>query len=299
MKHYIDIQAIIEQATELKLANTQCFEVGDLIQITEKVDGSNASVQKENGHLIAYSRKQPLDEFNTLEGFYNYVQSLDPSDFDERYIVFGEWLRKNKIIYEKENMLKWYVFDIYDTVDEKWMTQEFVRQFCTDHGLIYVNVLYEGPFVSWEHCRSFMNNPHYGERQEGVVVKNQTKINDPNARTPFYLKIVNDSFKETMKKNKEPKSQEQLDEEARLRALAETIVTERRVEKAIFRLRDEGVFPDKFAPEDMKLVAQNLPKAVYEDCIKEEKETVDAIGAPFGKLCGSITMNFARKIILG
>jgi len=298
MKHYIDIQAIIENDTELKRSNAKCFEVGDIIQITEKVDGSNASVQKENGNLLAFSRKQPLDEFNNLDGFFQYVQTLNPADFDERYIVFGEWLRKNKIIYNEENMHKWYVFDIYDAVDEKWMTQDFVRKFCADHNLTYVNVLYEGEFISWEHCRTFMNSPHYGERQEGIVVKNQTKINDPNTRTPFYLKIVNDSFKETMKERPQ-KSQEQLDEEARLRALAETIVTERRVEKAIFRLRDDGVFPDKFAPEDMKMVARNLPKAVYDDCVKEEKETVDAIGASFGKLCGSITMNYARKIILG
>ena len=298
MKHYIDIQAIIENDTELKRSNAKCFEVGDIIQITEKVDGSNASVQKENGNLLAFSRKQPLDEFNNLDGFFQYVQTLNPADFDERYIVFGEWLRKNKIIYNEENMHKWYVFDIYDAVDEKWMTQDFVRKFCADHNLTYVNVLYEGKFISWEHCRTFMNSPHYGERQEGIVVKNQTKINDPNTRTPFYLKIVNDSFKETMKERPQ-KSQEQLDEEARLRALAETIVTERRVEKAIFRLRDDGVFPDKFAPEDMKMVARNLPKAVYDDCVKEEKETVDAIGASFGKLCGSITMNYARKIILG
>ena len=298
MKHYIDIQAIIEKDTELKQSNARAFEVGDIIQITEKVDGSNASVQKENGNLLAFSRKQPLDEFNNLDGFFQYVQTLNPADFDERYIVFGEWLRKNKIIYNEENMHKWYVFDIYDAVDEKWMTQDFVRKFCADHNLTYVNVLYEGEFISWEHCRTFMNSPHYGERQEGIVVKNQTKINDPNTRTPFYLKIVNDSFKETMKERPQ-KSQEQLDEEARLRALAETIVTERRVEKAIFRLRDDGVFPDKFAPEDMKMVARNLPKAVYDDCVKEEKETVDAIGASFGKLCGSITMNYARKIILG
>jgi hypothetical protein len=48
----------------------------------------------------------------------------------------------------------------------------------------------------------------------------------------------------------------------------------------------------------MKLVAQKLPKAVYDDCVKEEKEVVDAIGAKFGKICGSITMAYARKIIL-
>ena len=298
MKHYIDIQAIIEKDTDLKQSNTKCFEVGDIIQITEKVDGSNASVQKENGTIVAYSRKLPLDAFNHLDGFYQYVQTLNPSIFDERYIVFGEWLRKNKIIYNAENMHKWYIFDIFDTVEEKWMPQEFVKKFCADNNLTYVNVLYEGSFISWDHCRSFMNSPHYGERQEGIVVKNQTKINSTLRGNPPYLKIVNDSFKET-KKEKIPKSQEQLDEEARVRALAETIVTERRVEKAIFRLRDEGVFPDKFTPEDMKLVARNLPKAVYDDCIKEEKETVDAIGANFGRLCGSITMKYARDLILG
>ena len=119
MKHYIDIQAIIENDTELKRSNAKGFEVGDIIQITEKVDGSNASVQKEGETLMAYSRKQPLDEFNHLDGFYNYVQTLNPADFDKRYIIFGEWLRKNKIVYEKENMHKWYVFDIFDAVDEK------------------------------------------------------------------------------------------------------------------------------------------------------------------------------------
>ena len=47
MKHYIDIQAIIEKDTDLKRSNAKCFEVGDIIQITEKVDGSNASIQKD------------------------------------------------------------------------------------------------------------------------------------------------------------------------------------------------------------------------------------------------------------
>ena len=71
----------------------------------------------------------------------------------------------------------------------------------------------------------------------------------------------------------------------------------------LFALRDDGIIPNKLTPTDMKVVAQHLPKRVYEDCLKEEPETVaavDAIGAqPFSKICGSIVMQMARNIIIG
>lgn len=302
MKHFMDIQAIIEATTSLKQSNTGAFTIGDLIQITEKVDGSNSSIQYENGVLLAFSRKQPLDNFNTLDGFWDYVQTLNPDEYknESNLVIFGEWLRKNKIIYEKENMHKWYVYDIYNLDTESWQPQEFVKEFCKRHNLIYVHVLYEGPFISWEHCRSFMNSPMYGTSQEGIVVKNQTKLNDPNTRQPFYLKIVNDSFKET-KSPKPAKSAEEQATDAQAYSLAETIITERRVEKMLFALRDEGILPEKLQPSDMKLVAQNLPKRVYEDCVKEESEVIDAINAleatPFSKICGSMTMKIARNLI--
>jgi hypothetical protein len=49
----------------------------------------------------------------------------------------------------------------------------------------------------------------------------------------------------------------------------------------------------------MKLVARNLPKRIYDDCVKEENELVMAAGEYFGKMCGSTTMKHARDIILG
>lgn len=302
MKHFMDIEVLREFDTEIKLSNAKGFELNDHIQITEKVDGSNASIQKISGKLVAFSRKQQLDEFNTLDGFYDYVQTLNPNDFEENYVIFGEWLRKNKIIYEKENMHKWYVYDIYDLKNETWKDQTFVKNYADTHNLIYVNILYDGPFISWDHCRTFMNSPHYGNRQEGIVVKNQTKLNDPNTRLPFYLKIVNDDFKESMKiKVREPKSDEQIEAETKAGELARSIITSRRIEKMIFALRDEGVFPEKLEPKDMKIVAQNLPKRVYEDCLKEEMEVVNKINElgvqPFSKICGSVTMQIARELI--
>ena len=64
-------------------------------------------------------------------------------------------------------------------------------------------------------------------------------------------------------------------------------------------MRDEGILPEKITPQDMRTVANNLPKRIYDDCLKEEKELVEAAGQYFGKLCGGKTMLFAKEIILG
>ena len=169
MKHYIDIDNIRETDTELVKANTGAFSPGDIISVTEKIDGSNASFTCEGGRLFAFSRKQQLAFNNTLAGFWNWInESLNPAEYadEERYIYFGEWLRKNKIIYDKEFINRFYLFDIYDKVDEKWMSQDFVKEQAKKHHLTYVPELYCGPFVSWEHCRSFMDSPAYGDIQE-------------------------------------------------------------------------------------------------------------------------------------
>lgn len=35
-----------------------------------------------------------------------------------------------------------------------------------------------------------------GEHGEGIVIKNQTMLNNPNTRQPFYIKIVAEKFQE-------------------------------------------------------------------------------------------------------
>ena len=48
------------------------------------------------------------------------------------------------------------------------------------------------------------------------------------------------------------------------------IVTDARVMKCYHKLVDNGILPEKFELKNMKHVAQNLPKAVYEDCVKDK-----------------------------
>lgn len=290
---------------ELTPANIGGFEVGDIIQISEKWDGSNASIRYdvETGKLAAFSRRLKLSFDNTLNGFWNYVQGLNPEDYKNtsNYVIFGEWGAKNAIVYKTEFYKNWYVYDIYDVEEEKYLPQSEVKKFVEEHGLTYIHVLYEGEFISWDHCMTFCNNPAYGDKQEGIVIKNQSKLNNKYSRTPFVLKIVNECFSEVKKDNHRQKIEDpqKIKEREHAQGIVDQIVTKRRIEKEIYKMRDEGIVPEKITSQDMKIVAQNLPKRIYQDCLKEEKELVEAAGEFFGKMCGSKSMYFAKEIILG
>lgn len=313
MKHFIDIQVLREKDEVIgeglvKYSNATNFRQGDTISITEKVDGSNASIayNAETDTLDAFSRKHKLDFANTLEGFWNFVQQLDVEKFKDLKgkVCFGEWLRRNKIVYNAENMHKWYVYSIFDVVADKWLTQDEVKEFCRTHDLIYVHELYYGPFISWEHCRGFMHSPQYGDRQEGIVIRNLSAM-ERNAdiaydeRNPHILKIVNEDFKESMKTRVRVVDPAKEQAKAEATEMLKGIVTQRRVEKMLLKLRDEGLLPENLRPEDMGLIVKHLPKRMYEDCMKEEPEIMMACGETGTKLFNGVVMQVARNIVLG
>ena len=299
-KSFMDIQ-------RLKEGFADGFQPGDEIVIQEKFDGSNASFRYdvETGKLVAFSRRQTLNPLgNTLSGFYNYIQSLNVEEFKDYpdYVVFGEWSgARNAIIYYPECTKKWYVFDIYDVNEQVYLQQSEVKKFAEEHGLDYINTYYVGPFISWDHVMSFVGTSAYGDIQEGIIVKNQTKLNDPNSKLPFVVKIVGEKFHEIKKTNHARKvvDPKKLQERAAAQELTESIVTRRRVEKELYKMRDDGIIPADWCEKDMKTVARELPSRIYQDCIKEEPETVTEIGQFFGKFCSSTAMKYARNIILG
>lgn len=304
-KHFIDIKHAILQPTGLIESNTQGFHLGDLVVIQEKIDGANACVKydPETNSLACFSRKIELSYSNTLRGFWNLVQQLDKSGFEGHpdWYVFGEMLVRHTIQYDDDRYGKWYVYDIYDAKIEQWLRQAEVEQFCRDSGLEYVHTYYSGPFRGWEHVQSFMNQPGYGKQIEGVVIKNQSTLNDHNNHCPSYLKLVNPQFKEIKKSNHvrkilDPQKQQ---EKALAQEIVDTIVTKPRVRKMLWSLIDEGILPGELKPEDMRTVVQNLPKRVYSDCVKEHEDLVCKAGEYFNKTCNSKVMRYAREIVLG
>ena len=308
MKKYLDIDNLREEELIIKPdlireRNNQAFEPGDYIQITEKIDGSNASFRydPEQDKLIAFSRNTELVGSNTLNGFYEFVQSLPVKHFnDDRFIYFGEWTgARNKIVYDNDARGRWYLFDIYYVPDERWLMQDYVQAFARTNGFDSPHIFYEGPFISWDHVRSFCNSPSYGDTQEGVVVKNQDKLND--SHYPTYLKIVNQAFKESkIKPLRDPVTEEQKRNEKLLAdSIAEQIVTENRVAKMLTKMRDEGLLPETLSAKDMGVIAKNLPDRIFYDCLKEELEMTTSMGAHGYKSISSRTMAIARKMVLG
>lgn len=297
MKKYMDIE-------RLKDKYAVAFKAGEHITITEKIDGANASiVVNEDGTLTACSRRNELTPQSNLQGFYEYVQKLDAgivsAALTTRYILFGEWLVKHTIRYPEDKMKQFYVFDVYDTETEQYMPWEFTKQIAEFIGLKTVPLFYDGPFTSWEDIYTLVGKTEMGGEPtgEGIVIKSQDRLDNKFSGTPEYVKIVAKEFSEVH----QSKPQKEIDPEklaAKQAAedLAATIVTSRRVEKSIQKLIEDSIIPENWDEKSLGIIAKHLPRAVYNDCVKEEPETVDKI-ENFGKICGSLTMKLARELV--
>lgn len=301
MKHFMDIERVKFDEN----SNTAGFECGDEIVVQCKLDGSNASIcLDDDGNLLAFSRKKQLDFSETLHGFWNYIQSFNKDEYKDlgHRILFGEWMGVKHLVQYKESVYgKWYVYDMYDLDTEKWLPQKEVCDYCIKHGLLYIDTKYKGKFKSWDHIKSFLDQPAYGDVQEGVVVKNMSKLNDPNNRLPFYLKIVNSDFAERMEHKNRPKVIDLTEEAAKKQTmeLANSLITEARVQKEICKMKDEGVLPMILTAQDMGTVAKTLPHRIYLDIQKEDADSLtEANDKYIGKAIASVCMEHARKVIL-
>lgn len=292
-KHYMEIERIRDGYEE-------GFRTGDLVQISEKIDGSNGAIQydSDTGALAAFSRNKQLNEKNRLSGFWDYVHGLRPEDYKDTpdYVIFGEWITRNVIVYKPENTKKWYVFDIYDRKTMSYLPQAEVKRFARDHGLNYVHVFYEGPFVSWDHVKGFVGQSVYGDWGEGVVIKNQTRLNEKDSAHPFVLKLVREDLREIKKvMGKRREEGESGQEDAR--EIVEAVVTRQRVEKELYKMRDDGILGDDRKSWSIPIIAKNLPRRIYLDCVREEEDAVKKAGDSFGKLCSAAAINHAKEIL--
>ena len=172
-KKFIDIDYIREDdlvigkkedgTDAVRPKNTGAFEPGDIIQITTKIDGANASIawDETTGKLEIFSRTKLLDSPGALRGFYDYIKTeVEPkADWSlcPDLVIFGEWCISHICKYDKSWYNKWRVYDIWSKNLNCYLPQSAVKKFCETRSLEYVEELYYGPFISWEHCRSFLN----------------------------------------------------------------------------------------------------------------------------------------------
>lgn len=294
-KKYIDIE-------RLKDKYVDGFQPGDNIVVQEKIDGANFSIRydEETDSVIAFSRKRTLELGNNLRGAWEWSQKLDKESVHKvlgnTSVLFGEWLVSHTINYPDDKYQNAYFYDVWNTETENYLTQDKVRDIVEQLGLIYVPVFYEGEFRSWEHLKQFVGRTELGgENGEGIVIKNMTRLNDSNTRLPFYTKIVADHFAE--KKSVRKFDDGKLEHRAKMQAIVESVVTEARVRKLVHKMVDEGLIPEDWDEQNMSVIAKNIGKEVYYDCIKEEPETVNQVGELFGKLASGTAMKIVKRLL--
>lgn len=287
-KHYSDVIRYGHKTTQ------GMFNVGDPIVIQEKLDGANASFRRVGDKILAFSRKTQLNAENNLRGFYEWTQTLDAKSLIEDCPYFGEWSCRHKIDYG-ENLNKFYMYDIYSPEKQKYLDFDIVKSEAGRLGLNLIPVLYEGPFVSFEHLQSFVGKSEVapeGVEGEGIVVKNHAYTNRYGDQ--LFVKLVTDSFRE-IQSQKAPKDPNFVSQE---QAIVETVLTKARVEKLLHKLVDEGVLDEQFGIEDMGLILKHLGTRVYEDIVKEEYDTIkDFEEKDVRRFIGRITPKITKEII--
>lgn len=298
MKHkrFIDIE-------RYKVSFDDGFKKGDHIVIQEKIDGANCAVRydSEADTLVAQSRNNILNQNDDMRGFYDWVKLLDKNHvkavLGNNLVLFGEWLAPHSVVYPEDKYNKAYFYDVYNLNTECYLPQTEVLKIVSELGLIYVPTFYDGEFTSWEDFAKYVGRTDLGgEIGEGIIVKNQTRLNAKNSSIPFYTKILSSKFSEVKKAAYRAIDDERAKELDRSRIAAETIVTKVRVQKMLYKFMDEGLISEDWGISEIPIIAKNMPKRIYDDCIKEEPQIVSQIDK-FGKVANSISMNLVKQIL--
>lgn len=311
-KTYKNIKAVKRTGDDVELS----FRPGDPAVIQEKIDGTNVQVSYNptTDTIDAYTHHgNIITSENNHRGFYEYLQTINHAAFKDNstYIFYGEWLVQHSIAYKPEYYNKWYLFDIYDTTEGYYLPKAQVAEIADKYNIPMVTTFYEGEFISWEHLREFVGKSDWAVNQgEGVVIKRQEK-NTPFRGAESTLKIVRPDLQEARERNKtlkekKPLTPEELEaqriaraESKYLQEVVSTIVTRRRFNKLVLEYFDENNINDRtawFNTADPSTLMKFIPKAMMEDCIKEEPNTVNEVGKQFGKISVTLVKTYIKDL---
>lgn len=271
-KKYMDVVRLGHKST------SEVLNVGDKIVIQEKLDGANASFTLNNGELEVFSRNTKLNDSNTLGGFYNFVMETfnDRKNLlEEDYIYFGEWLNPHKVKYEGYEK-QFFLFDIYSKSKGKYLPFSQVKEESLDLGLNLIPLFYEGEYKSFEQLEEYIGksklNGMIGEKNlgEGIVVKNIDYLDKFGKQ--LFVKLVVDEFREVRKQKKAKNPSEYKNTNEYI--LAESLTTIARIEKIIYKLRDEGLIKDSIDKKHFATIFKECNIRSWKDILKEESDSI-------------------------
>lgn len=205
-----------------------------LVYTFPKIDGTNASLWWENGHIHCGSRRKELslndDNYHFYEQLHKDTRFIE---FFQKYPhvrIFGEFLVPHQIkYYEKDAWKKFYVFDVVtdrkglpeDSQLEKfnYIPYELYVPMLEEFGIEYIPLLniLQNP-TNNQLIDALKSNQYLLRKEaideellgEGIVIKNYSYINRFGRKT--WAKLISDEFLNKKHKSRRKKSQEDYDE---------------------------------------------------------------------------------------
>jgi len=253
----------------------------NVVEITEKVDGSQFGWGKVNGELVVRSKGQQMfidNPNNMFNEAVSYIRSIEHLIPDNSY-YYGEYLRKRKHnMIEYDRIPKHYIALFAAFVDEQLVPNYYeLKEISNNFNIDVVPSLFEGKieFETWEdllrQIEKFLDTTSFlgGSKIEGIVIKNYYKDFMIGGDACVYMpltsaKYVSDQYKEKHNKNwKKEKTSK-----GRFETFCENFRSEARWEKAIIHMKEKGELQDE--PKDIG----PLIKEIQNDIIEEEQDFI-------------------------
>lgn len=176
---------------QAEIATKKARDKNDLIIVQEKLDGSNCSVAKVNGQILALGRSGYLTETSPYEQhqlFSKWVKSNEYRFFkllDENERVSGEWLAQAHGTIYKLHHEPFVVFDLI-TINERTTYHNFLLR-VLPLGFVVPNLVHIGQPLSIEKALKKVEVSGHGaiDEVEGVIYRVER-----NGKVDFLTKFV-------------------------------------------------------------------------------------------------------------
>jgi len=238
------------------------------VSVTEKIDGSQGQMSRQNGSVKFSSKRQALSFTQPNANFSPWMAACRDLDLREGWTYFCEVVTKpkhNKLTYANTPNRYCVVFDIQNEAGE-WLDWFEVDAECERLGLVHTPHLYAGALAyplpketieGWMAKESILG----GTSIEGVVIKKYA--GDTVLRQ---VKVVREDFQELGRK----RSPEEKDHDLLTACVnaASVFCSQARWEKAVQALKEDGKLTA--SGKDIPLII----RAVMDDIMVEEADTL-------------------------
>jgi len=266
----------------------QGIEIGQCF-IFPKIDGTNGSVWYEDGTLRVGSRNREITVEDDNQGFAKYVTETEIGDkFLDFFAaaplrtdlrLFGEWLVPHSLkTYHDEAWRKFYIFDVYDDNNNRYLNYNEYKPLIEACGLDYIPAMTVLKNATYDNLLKEVNDNVFLIKDgcghgEGIVIKNY-EFTNKYGRTVF-AKIITNKFKEKHSRTMGPtekKLKEQIEHK-----IVEKYVDDHLINKVFSKITNEmGGWNSKYIPRLLGTVYHDLITEEIWDIIKKMKyPTID------------------------